>query len=125
MYISFKKIKDIIKTSFEGSETQPTDIDNWKTHKILSALNEAYLTHLEDLALFTVLFRRFGDEEGHTYLGGTYTTLEEAIAVCQEEYEYRGGKYDGHIYKGFIGGSTEKVFDLGELHVANRKLKKK
>lgn len=122
MYVNFKKIKDIIKLDWSSGESQPANPDNHKTHMIMSEIREAYNEHIKKLPIFTVLYRRYGDEEGHTYLGGNYLSLEEAIANTEEEYDYRGGKYYGEIYKTTVEGDQEKVFDLAELHKYRREL---
>jgi len=113
MYISYKKIKNIITEKFDGP-VQPANIPNHKATKVLSEVNEAYEAHISDLSVFVTICRRWGEEESHTYLRGIFRTLEGAVADSLEHYQERGGKYYPEIYKDSFNGSPELVFDYGK-----------
>ena len=58
--------------------------------------------------VYTVLARRWGSDEGHTYLVGTATTYEGALELGKTEEYLRGGKYEAEIRLGYLeSGSTE------------------
>ena len=58
--------------------------------------------------VYTVLARRWGSDEGHTYLVGTATTYEGALELGKTEEYLRGGKYESEIRRGYLeSGATE------------------
>lgn len=58
--------------------------------------------------VYTVLARRWGSPDGHTYLVGTTTTYEGALELGKTEEYLRGGKYEAEIRKGYLeSGATE------------------
>jgi len=56
-----------------------------------------------------VLFRRYGDSESHTYLGGTYGAYEKAELQAKAHMVDRAGKYDAEIYECYLD-ETEKLY---------------
>lgn len=44
--------------------------------------------------MYVVLMKRWGSEEGHTYILGTYNSLEQAIIDAEKERDDRAGKYE-------------------------------
>jgi hypothetical protein len=52
--------------------------------------------------VYTVLARRWGSPEGHTYLVGTASTYEGALELGKTEEYLRGGKYKSEILRGYL-----------------------
>ena len=124
-YFSHKRIREIIKEDFSQGECSPANPDSFKASKIISEFWEQSDKFIEEeLELYTVLSHRWGDEEDHTYLVGSFRTLEKAIAVAKSHREYRGGKYETVVYKDRFNGDPEKVFSyetyLNEIIKLNR-----
>lgn len=59
--------------------------------------------------VYTVLVRRWGSPEGHTYLVGTSGTREGAIELGKKEEYLRGGKYKAEIYKGYLESESTEI----------------
>lgn len=58
--------------------------------------------------VYTVMVRRWGSQEGHTYLVGTSSTYEGALELGKTEEFLRGGKYKAEIRRGYLeSGATE------------------
>ena len=52
--------------------------------------------------VYTVLARRWGSAEGHTYLVGTSSTYKGALELGKTEEYLRGGKYEPEILRGYL-----------------------
>jgi len=48
--------------------------------------------------IYVVLMHRFGNNEMHTYVLGTYDSLAQAQFSANVEEYWRGGKYSATIY---------------------------
>jgi len=57
------------------------------------------LNHLLYDHVYVVIMRRFGNEEGHTYVEGVYTTWEAAEKCMKLHQMWRDNKYEGEIKK--------------------------
>lgn len=44
--------------------------------------------------VYIPIMKRWGDDEGHHYLLGAYSTIEAAIEAAKQNREHRGGKYE-------------------------------
>lgn len=50
--------------------------------------------------VYVVLMRRYGGEEGHSYIAGVYDEFEKAFDAGMKEYDWRGGgKYSAEIIR--------------------------
>ncbi len=47
--------------------------------------------------LYTVIMRRWGERDNHSYVLGVFLKKSEAIAARDHEREWRGGTYDGEV----------------------------
>lgn len=59
--------------------------------------------------VYTVLVRRWGSPEGHTYLVGTAATYEGALELGKTEEYLRGGKYEAEIRKGYLESKATEI----------------
>ena len=103
----YGKIKDILKGYQESTMPEKTRL----AHIAVDIESYVNNVHVESMKFYTVIAHRYGNEEGHTYLVGSYKTLEIAIAEALEHREHRGGKYDTVIYEDSFDGVPKKVFD--------------
>ena len=72
------------------------------------------------MKVYVVKAVRYGDFEKHSYNVGVFSDLETAKMEANEEYWFRGGKYNCYVYEFevncVIGAEPEKeyVFFVGD-----------
>ena len=59
---------------------------------------------------FTVLLRCGGDTDGHTYLGGIFSTYRKACYEAKCCMALRAGKYDAEIYESYLDSGAIKIY---------------
>lgn len=62
--------------------------------------------------VYTVLVRRWGSPDGHTYLVGTSSTYEGALELGRTEEYLRGGKYKAEIIKGYLESEATEILKV-------------
>jgi len=53
--------------------------------------------------IYTIIARRYGNSEGHTYIAGVSNDVDQAIFIAKEEEIYRNGKYECEILEWSFG----------------------
>ena len=59
--------------------------------------------------VYTVLARRWGSADGHTYLVGSSRTLAGATEMATKEEVLRGGKYKCEVIAGYLGSEAREI----------------
>lgn len=113
MYISNKELKRIINHWLDSPLSQNTIVSHI-TLDIWGYVKQSYVEDQKTLELYTVIAHRYGDEEGHTYLVGSFKTLGEAIAEAIDHRDNRGGKYNCNVYRDSFNGSPTLVFNYSD-----------
>ena len=57
--------------------------------------------------VYVVLMQRYGDPEAHSYIAGVFSSIEKAEKAGNDEYNYRGGKYEYVIREEIIDDKGE------------------
>ena len=58
--------------------------------------------------IFVVTMYRWGSTENHSYLLGTFRSLDHAIDQANNEIESRGGKYEAVVYNTKLDETSEE-----------------
>ena len=60
--------------------------------------------------VFVVRLLRWGNNENHSYLWGTYTTYGKALKEAKIAMTMRAGKYDAEIYESYLDQGLMKIY---------------
>ena len=69
------------------------------------------------MKLYIVEALRWGSRENHSYIVGIYDTHEQAKVICQEEEQYRGGKYKCEIEEKRVNDNEDIPFSISSFNV--------
>jgi hypothetical protein len=104
LYQEFYKGVTPTKTYRIGDNLRLSEVEIDVTQWIAIDAPEISLT-----PVYTVLARRWGSPEGHTYLIGTASTYEGALELGKTEEFLRGKKYESEILKGYLESGAIEI----------------
>lgn len=88
---------------------EPVDIALMKEHRDMKAQLKKQTSVLSSPTVYIVTMRRWGDDEGHSYIIGSYTDLANACIEGLEHQAFRANKYEPFIQECVINGEKPLV----------------